>query len=157
MNGVIAELVTRFERGRLTRRQLIEGLTALVAASGASSAAGQSPGLQATGINHTSVLVTDLQRSADFYSRVFGLKTVSEDKPNKILRLGTGGTGVSSTLVSLRQQAPAGSIDHFAISVQGFNRENVTQVLKPHGLTPADNVEFGFHVKDPDGAVVQIV
>jgi catechol 2,3-dioxygenase-like lactoylglutathione lyase family enzyme len=157
MDRVIAELVTRFERGRLTRRQLIEGLAALVAASTASGAAAQTSGLQATGINHTSVLVTDLPRSADFYGRIFGLKTVSEDKPNKILRLGTGGSGVGSTLVSLRQQPPAGAIDHFAISVQGFTRDNVTQVLKQHGLTPADNVEFGFHVKDPDGAVVQIV
>ena len=158
MDGVIAELVNRFERGGLTRRQLIEGLSALVAAAGTSSiAAGQTAGLQATGINHTSVLVTDLQRSAEFYGRIFGLKTVSEDKPNRILRLGTGGSGVASTLVSLRQQAPAGTIDHFAISVQGFTRDSATQVLKQHGLTPADNVEFGFHVKDPDGAVVQIV
>ena len=157
MDGVITELVTRFERGRLTRRQLIEGLSALVAAGAASDAVGQTTGLQATSINHTSVLVTDLQRSATFYGNVFGLKTVSEDKPNKILRLGTGGSGVASTLVSLRLQPPAGSIDHFAISVQGFNRDTVTQVLKQHGLTPADNIEFGFHVKDPDGAVVQIV
>jgi catechol 2,3-dioxygenase-like lactoylglutathione lyase family enzyme len=158
MNGVIADLVNRFERGGLTRRQLIEGLSALVAAAGTSTqASAQASGLQATGINHTSVLVTDLPRSADFYARVFGLKTVSEDKPNKILRLGTGGSGVASTLVSLRQQAPAGTIDHFAISVQGFTRDSATQVLKQHGLTPADNVEFGFHVKDPDGAVVQIV
>jgi len=157
MDGVIAALVTRFERGRLTRRQLIEGLTVLVASGGTSSAAGQTTGLQATGINHTSVLVTDLQRSADFYGRIFGLKTVSEDKPNRILRLGTGGAGVASTLVSLRQQTPVGSIDHFAISVQGFTRDSVTQVLKEHAVTPADNIEFGFHVKDPDGAVVQIV
>ena len=157
MDGVIAELVTRFERGGLTRRQVVQALAALVAAGDASVAAGQTTGLLATGINHTSVLVTDLTRSADFYGRIFGLKTVSEDKPNKILRLGTGGSGVGSTLVSLRQQPPAGSIDHFAISVQGFNRDNVTQVLKQHGLAPADNVEFGFHVKDPDGAVVQIV
>ena len=157
MDGVIAELVTRFERGGLTRRQVVQALAALVAAGDASVAAAQTTGLLATGINHTSVLVTDLTRSADFYGRIFGLKTVSEDKPNKILRLGTGGSGVGSTLVSLRQQPPAGSIDHFAISVQGFNRDNVTQVLKQHGLAPADNVEFGFHVKDPDGAVVQIV
>jgi catechol 2,3-dioxygenase-like lactoylglutathione lyase family enzyme len=158
MDGAIAELVHRFERGGLTRRQLIEGLSALVAAAGMSPLAeAQTAGLQATGINHTSVLVTDLARSAEFYGRVFGLKTVSEDKPNKILRLGTGGSGVGSTLVSLRQQAPAGTIDHFAISVQGFTRDGTTQVLKQHGLTPADNVEFGFHVKDPDGAVVQIV
>ena len=158
MDGVIGELVNRFERGGLTRRQLIEGLSALIAAAGTSSiAAGQTTGLQATGINHTSVLVTDLQRSADFYTRVFGLMPVSEDKANKILRLGTGGTGVTSTLVSLRQQNPPGMIDHFAIGVQGFNRTTATETLKQHGLTPADNIEFGFHVKDPDGAVVQIV
>ena len=100
----ITELVTQFERGRLTRRQLIQGLGALVA-TGATSMAGvaQSSGLKATGIDHTSVLVSDLQRSADFYQRIFGLTPVSEDKANRILRLGAGGTGVDATLVSLRQ------------------------------------------------------
>jgi catechol 2,3-dioxygenase-like lactoylglutathione lyase family enzyme len=158
MDAIITDLVRRFEGGGLTRRQLVQGLSALVTAAAASTTAdAQNGGLQAMSINHTSVLVTDLQRSAEFYGRVFGLKPVSEDKPNKILRLGTGGSGVASTLVSLRQQNPPGTIDHFAIGVQGFNREAVTQVLKQHGLTPADNIEFGFHVKDPDGAVVQIV
>jgi catechol 2,3-dioxygenase-like lactoylglutathione lyase family enzyme len=158
MDVIISDLVTRFEHGGLTRRQLIQGLSALVAAgASASPAVAQAPKLQAMNINHTSVLVTDLQRSADFYTRVFGLMPVSEDKANKILRLGTSGTGVNSTLVSLRQQSPPGMIDHFAIGVQGFNRNTATETLKQHGLAPADNIEFGFHVKDPDGAVVQIV
>ena len=158
MDALISELVTRFERGGLTRRELIAGLSALLAAGSPSPpAAAQPGGLKATGIDHTSVLVTDLGRSAEFYQRVFGLRSVSEDKANRILRLGTGGTGVDSTIVSLRQQDPPGLIDHFAISVDGFNRDAVTQVLKQHGLTPAQNIEFGFHVKDPDGAVVQIV
>ena len=158
MDAVISDLVTRFERGGLTRRQLIQVLSALVAAGGtAAPADAQPPKLQAMNINHTSVLVTDLQRSADFYGRVFGLNPVSEDKANKILRLGTGGTGVNSTLVSLRQQNPPGLIDHFAIGLQGFSQNTATEVLKQHGLTPANNIEFGFHVKDPDGAVVQIV
>jgi catechol 2,3-dioxygenase-like lactoylglutathione lyase family enzyme len=158
MDEIITDLVNRFERGGLTRRQLIQGLSALVAAGAASApAAAQDAGLQATGIDHTSVLVTDLQRSAEFYRKIFGLTPVSEDKANRILRLGTGGTGVNSTLVSLRQQNPPGDIDHFAISVKGFNRDTVTALLKQHGLTPANNIEFGFHVKDPDGAVVQIV
>lgn len=159
MNAIITELVREFERGALTRRALIQGLSALVAA-GAASAQGapqSTAGLQATGINHTSVLVTNLQRSTEFYSRLFGLRPVSEDKANKILRLGMGGSGVANTLVSLRQQPPSGTIDHFALSVQGFNRASVTEVLKQHGLTPADNIEYGFHVKDPDGAVVQIM
>jgi len=158
MNAIVTELVSRFERGGLTRRELIQGLSALVAAAGAAApAAAQTSALQSMSINHASVLVGDLQRSAEFYGRIFGLKTVSEDKANKILRLGTGGSGVGSTLVSLRQQNPPGTIDHFAISVQGFNRERVTDALKPHGVTPAENIEYGFYVKDPDGAVVQIV
>jgi len=153
----IATLVSQFENGGITRRQLIQGLSALVSAAAGAPAVAQSTSLKSTAINHTSVLVADLQRSADFYGRVFGLKPVSEDAANKILRLGAGGSGVNATLVSLRQQNPPGLIDHFAISVEGFNRDAVTQMLKAHGLTPANNVEFGFHVKDPDGAVVQIV
>ena len=158
MNAHVVELVDRFERGALTRRELIHTLSALLAAgTTSSSAAAQASGLQATGINHTSVLVTDLPRAAEFYRRIFGLVPVSEDKPNRILRLGVGGAGVGSTLVSLRQQNPPGLIDHFAISVQNFNRDAVTGVLKQQGLTPQQTIEFGFHIKDPDGAVVQIV
>jgi catechol 2,3-dioxygenase-like lactoylglutathione lyase family enzyme len=158
MDAIITELVNRFERGGLTRRQLVQGLAALVAVGGTSSpSAAQNGGLQATGIDHTSVLVSDLQRSAEFYQRLFGLTPVSEDTANRILRLGAGGTGVGSTIVSLRQQNPPGLIDHVAISVERFNRDAVTQVLRQHGLTPDQNIEFGFHIKDPDGAVVQIV
>ena len=158
MDAVISELVNRFERGGITRRELIQGLSALVAATSASShAAAQGGGLKATAIDHTSVLVTDLQRSSEFYQRVFGLRPVSEDKPNRILRLGASGTGPGATLVSLRQQDPRGIIDHFAISVENFDRDAVTAILKQHGLTPSQNIEFGFHVKDPDGAVVQVV
>lgn len=158
MDAIITDLVDRFERGGLTRRQLIQGLSALAAAGGTSApAVAQSDGLTATAIDHTSVLVSDLQRSAEFYRRIFGLTPVSEDNANRILRLGVGGSGVGSTIVSLRQQNPPGLIDHFAISVELFNRDAVTQVLKRHGLTPDQNIEFGFHIKDPDGAVVQIV
>ena len=99
-----------------------------------------------------SILANDLQRSASFYQSVFGMTPVSEDKPNQSLRL-----GMKRTIVSLRHEGPSGVVDHFAISVENFNREAVTQQLKQHGLTPQQNVQFGFHIKDPDGAVVQIV
>ena len=159
MDATITELVRRFEHGGLTRRQLIQGLSALVAAGVTSPppSFAQTAGLKATVIDHTSVLVSDLQRSADFYRRIFDLTPVSEDKANRILRLGVGGAGAGKTVVSLRQQNPPGLIDHFAISVEKFNRDAVTQILKSHGLVPDQNIEFGFHVKDPDGAVVQIV
>src|SRR5215216_3549963 len=137
MESIVTDLVSRFERGALTRRQLIQAVSMLVAAP--SAAAAQAPGLQGTGIDHVSVLVTDLQRSAEFYQRVFGMKTVSEDKPNQILRLGG-----ERTIVSLRHEGTPGIVDHFAIKVASFDRDRVTEQLKLHGLTPQNNIEFGF-------------
>jgi catechol 2,3-dioxygenase-like lactoylglutathione lyase family enzyme len=144
----ISDLVTRFERGRLTRRELVQAL-ALVAGAGTAASAAT---LTAGSINHASVLVSDMPRSIDFYNRVFGLSVMNEDKPNKIARLGIEG----KVLVSLRVEAPAGLVDHFAIGVQNFNTDAVTRDLQAIGLAPRENLEFGFHVKDPDGANVQI-
>ena len=144
---LISNLLTRFEQGGLTRRELIQALAMVTVASGTASAAG----LQAGSINHVSILVSDLQRSIDFYRRVFGLSVVNEDKANQIVRLGVG-----KILVSIRHEPPAGLVDHFAIGVDRFDRESVTRDLKELGLTPLENLEFGFHVKDPDGVNVQI-
>jgi catechol 2,3-dioxygenase-like lactoylglutathione lyase family enzyme len=152
MDTIISDLVQRFETGGLTRRQLIQGLSMLVASGTRAAGAAQATGLRATGIDHVSILVNDLQRSSTFYQSVFGMTPVSEDKPNQILRL-----GAKKTIVSLRHEGPAGVVDHFAISVEDFNRETVTQRLATHGLTPQQNVQFGFYIKDPDGVVVQIV
>ena len=145
---LINDLVTDYERGRVTRRELIQTL-ALFAAAGASASAAP---LKSGSINHVSVLVSDMARSTEFYNRVFGLSVQNEDKANKISRLGIGG----KVLVSLRVEPPPGLVDHFAIGVEGFNREAVTKELQSMGLTPRENLEFGFHVKDPDGANVQI-
>lgn len=152
MEPVISELVTRYDRGTLSRRDLIRALALVAGGSAAAATPAPAATLKSATINHVSVLVTDMARSMEFYDRVFGLKLMSEDKANKIARLGTGG----KILVSLRVEPPPGVIDHFAIGVEGFNREAVTADLKGFGLEPRENIEFGFHVRDPDGAVVQV-
>ena len=148
MEQLVSDLVTRFERGRLSRRELITAL-AMVAAGGA---APQAASLKSGSINHASVLVSDMARSMEFYNRVFGLSLLSEDKAHRISRLGAGG----KVLVSLRVEPQPGTIDHFAIGVEGFNKEAVTRELQGMGLTPRENIEYGFYVDDPDGAHVQI-
>src|SRR5262245_5538211 len=100
METRIASLVEQFERGGLSRRELIKGLSLLVA-SGATAAQAQPASLRGTRIDHVSVLVSDMPRSAAFYQSVFGLTTLSEDKPNQILRLGR-----DRTIVSLRHEPP---------------------------------------------------
>src|SRR2546430_8939478 len=88
MERVILNLLTSFEKGTLTRRELMQGLTMIAAASGAASAAPlQTSVIKGARIDHVSIQVSDLQRSVQFYQRVFGFTVVSEDKPNEIVRL----------------------------------------------------------------------
>ena len=152
MHAVIDELVTRFDQGTLSRRDLLQGLTALAAASGAAPAAAQTTPFRATRIDHISVQVTDMARSVAFYEKIFGLKILSEDKDNEIVRM-----GVTKIIVSLHRKPPVGIVDHFAIAIDDFDREAVTAELAKHGLTAEQNLDYGFFVRDPEGIPVQIV
>jgi catechol 2,3-dioxygenase-like lactoylglutathione lyase family enzyme len=152
MEAIISDLLTRFEKGALTRRGLVQGLAMLTAASTESVAQVPNPGIQAAKIDHVSIQVSDLPRSVAFYQKMFGLTVVSEDKPNEIVRLGMG-----KALVSLHHKNPTGLVDHFAIGVEKFNKESVTRQLKERGANPEDNLDAGFHILDPEGISVQIV
>ena len=152
MEAAIAGLVQRFEQGAISRRELIQGLSALALAVAAPAAAQQASGLKATGLNHLGVLCSDVNRSTAFYVNALGMTLLSEDKPKGIARV-----GVKGTLISLRQAQPAGTVDHFAISVEGFNEEAMKRTLEQRGYAPSRDEESGFHVKDPDGANVQLV
>jgi catechol 2,3-dioxygenase-like lactoylglutathione lyase family enzyme len=150
MEAMIASLVNRFESGVLSRRGLIQALATLTAAGGAVQA--QDAGIKAATIDHVSIQVTDLPGSVAFYQKMFGLKVVSEDKPNEIIRL-----GVTKALVSLHHKSPFGVVDHFAIGVEKFNKDAVARELKVRGANPEDNLDAGFHIVDPQGIGVQIV
>lgn len=152
MEAIISKLVTRFEKGALTRRELIQGLAMLTAASGAAAAGLEDSGFKGAKIDHVSIQVSNLQRSIDFYQKMFGFSVVSQDKSNEIVRL-----GITKTLVSLHHKSPTGIVDHFAIGVDPFNKESVTRDLKQRGASPEENIDAGFHIKDPEGLSVQIV
>jgi catechol 2,3-dioxygenase-like lactoylglutathione lyase family enzyme len=152
MEAMIASLVGRYERGVLTRRGLIQGLAMLAAGGAASTAQAQDAALKGTKIDHISIQVSDLPRAVAFYEKTFGLTVLSEDKPNEIARLGAG-----KIIVSLHHKTPTGLVDHFAIGVENFNKESVTEKLKERGITPEENLDAGFHIKDPEGMNVQIV
>jgi catechol 2,3-dioxygenase-like lactoylglutathione lyase family enzyme len=152
MEVIISDLVNRFEKGALSRRGLIQGLAMLTAASGTASVGQAQEGLKGLKIDHISIQVSDLPRAIAFYEKIFGLTVMSEDKPNEISRLGAG-----KIIVSLHQENPTGLVDHFAIGVENFNKERVTAQLKALGLTAEENLDAGFHIKDPEGMSVQIV
>jgi glyoxylase I family protein len=151
MEPIISNLVERFEKGSLSRRDLVQGLAMLAAGTTAASAQ-QSVDFKNATIDHVSIHVADLQRSVDFYQKMFGFRVVSEEKPREIIRLGNGGI-----LVSLNHGKPAGIVDHFAIGIAQFDKDAVTRHLTARGATPLQGDYAGLHVKDPDGINVQVI
>ena len=150
MESIISDLLTRFEKGSLGRRELVRGL-AMLAASATAASAQEDLDFKSANIDHVSIQVADLQRSIAFYQKVFGFSVVSESQPLGIVRLGT-----DRTLVSLNRQSPAGIVDHFAIGVPHFSKESAARYLAQHGASSLDDPYAGLHVKDADGINVQI-
>jgi catechol 2,3-dioxygenase-like lactoylglutathione lyase family enzyme len=150
MESIISDLVTRFEKGSLSRRELVYGL-AILAASGTAAGAQEDLDFKGADIDHVSIHAADMQRSVEFYQKMFGFSVVSEDRPGGIIRLGN-----TKVLVSLNRGGPAGIVDHFAIGIPRFSRESAGRYLTQRGATPLEGDYAGLHVKDPDGVNVQI-
>ena len=150
MEHVISNLLGRYESGRLSRRELIQGLAMLTVAGGTASA--EDTGFKAASINHVSIQVSDMNRSAEFYMRAFGLPKRVAANPSSI-RLGVG-----PSHLTLRQEKPSGNVDHFCLGIDKFNHESVVRDLKARGVSPEpdETTPQGFHVKDPDGFRVQL-
>jgi catechol 2,3-dioxygenase-like lactoylglutathione lyase family enzyme len=151
MESIISDLVTRFEKGSLSRRELVRGLAMLAAGGTAAATAQEAIDFKTADIDHVSIQVADLQRSVDFYQKMFGFSVISQDQPHGIIRLGN-----TRTLVSLNHESPAGIVDHFAIGIPRFTRESAENYLKQRGATPLNDPFAGLHIKDPDGINVQI-
>jgi len=149
MELIISKLLSGYEKGQLSRRDLISGL-ALLAAGGTASAAQDEIAFKDATIDHISIHVADLQRSIEFYQKMFGFSVVSRADP-EIVRLGNG-----RILVSINHGPPAGVIDHFALGIPRFNTETGGRYFTERGATPLQGDYAGFHIKDPDGINVQI-
>ncbi len=154
MEHFIADLLSQFERGRITRRQLIQGLalTGVAASAVAAAPAPEGGVLKAVGVNHLSYSVPDYKKTRDFYADLFGMQVRGDDGAQCTLAFG-------DTFIVVRKTEQADRkayLDHFAISIEDFNKESVEGLLKARGLQPTPDGERSFHVKDPDGFDLQI-
>ena len=92
MSRAIDGLLTDYETGRLSRRDLVLTLAALAAAP--LPIAAQSPALKPRTLNHVSLIVSDLDRSVAFYQRVFGLGVKSKQTGGVNLAVGDQFLGI---------------------------------------------------------------
>jgi catechol 2,3-dioxygenase-like lactoylglutathione lyase family enzyme len=93
------------------------------------------------------VRVTDLNRSRDFYQKLLGLPVTSQDSGSCFLDVGP------DFLTLFR--GSSGELDHFCLSVEGYDVETAVKRLSENGQKPrrtANRVYF----PDPDKLTVQL-
>jgi catechol 2,3-dioxygenase-like lactoylglutathione lyase family enzyme len=179
MEAVIAGLLADFEKGTMTRRQLIQSLSlAAVAAApgGAATAQTASTIPAATGpaafktvwLDHISYAVSDYRKSTAFYRDLMGWEIRNDDgKQQCTMKIGDIGEIIIRNRrepgANAAAQTPApvtGVINHVSYGIDKWNTEAVKAELETRGLKPrpdmvGDNFK-SFHVKDPDGWDLQI-
>jgi len=153
------ELVGRFEKGLISRRELVAGILALATRPSEAAQAAAAKPLQVSGIDHVALRVSDVQRSAKFYKELFGATVRSESASSVFLDVGNDwvalfGRGVAST--SFGSTEPG--VDHISFhSVNARSAEDRMRVLREHGLDPTSPPGSGrVYFKDPDGVILQL-
>jgi catechol-2,3-dioxygenase len=158
MEHIINRLLQEFERGKITRRQLIQTLAFTATAASTAGTAEAAAPANATYINHVSMQVADYTKTRDFYSGLFGMK-VTEDDGKTQCRLTFGDNILITRNASSRPGGKAG-VDHIAYTLANWDTDKtvkpaVEAELKRRGLN-IRTTEGSFHVQDPDGFEVQM-
>jgi catechol 2,3-dioxygenase-like lactoylglutathione lyase family enzyme len=158
MEDIVTGLLDQFERGKISRRNLVQGLTAgmavaAVAAPALGAAAPAGKGFKAVSVNHISYRVKDYGRTRDFYADLLGMHVSGDNGKQCDLSFG-------NTFMIPRQgrdaNAPSPLVDHIAYTIENWDKKAVEAELRRRGHEPRVDTEDSFHIKDPDGFDVQI-
>lgn len=162
----IDALFDQYDRGRMTRRGLMQALAMLALPAkvlGAQAAADSAPIVRGLGVNHVGLLVSDIERSYAFYHRLFGVKKGWLAKNN--------GSGVHldfpTGYISVDSEAGQKSaITHFSISVDHTDQDSAKRLAdkinqelpdaKAKAAFQANDGVSTVNLVDPDGFHVQI-
>jgi len=165
MTEAISILVQQFQNGRLSRREVVTALAALFAATTEGAAQTPTAPVAARTLNHVSISVTDIKRSAEFYQSLFGMRIISQQGTgNNPIAGGEGSVinlapGAGPEFIGIYQGKPVGDIGHFCLGVQKFDADRVLAALTSRGVkasirTRGQSREI--FLTDPDNISVQL-
>lgn len=156
MEQIIDNLLNDFERGRMSRRQLIQSLAAgALAGSAAPALAAEPRKLKAISVNHIVYEVPDYARTRDFYSDLLGMKVSQDTGTQCYLEFGD----TLLTARKIRQPGAKPYINHICYTLDDWDEDAVEAELRRRGLEPRSDMGGGaksFHIRDPDGYDVQV-
>lgn len=166
MSGAIEQLLAKYEGGGISRRDLGVALTALMLSPSRTSAQPRTPPVAVRTLNHVSISVSDVDRSVDFYQRLFGMRVISrEGTPGNPIAGGGGGVvvnlapGPGPEFIGIYRGNEKPSIGHFCLGVQNFDAERALKALADQGVkarmrTRGESKEI--FLTDPDNISVQL-
>lgn len=132
-------------RMQTSRRQF---LAASIAAPALAQAAAPTGLFTPFEVNHVALRVRSLADSEAFYRGTFGAPGIIFERPGqRYMRMG-------KNFVALFERGEP-AMDHFAISIRGYDADEVEATAKREGLNPRRSSAF-VYVHDPDGIELQI-
>ena len=171
MELAISRLLAEFEKGILSRRQLVQALAMLAVAPAAAAlpelarSEPHPPGAawKTVWLDHISFQVADYRRSATFYSSLMGWRVTEDTGSEAVLDInGRGGIIIRNFPKGERPPTTGATavVDHISWGVEPWDTDAVKRELDKRKLNPEpdmDDTGFrSFHVKDPDGWDLQI-
>jgi catechol 2,3-dioxygenase-like lactoylglutathione lyase family enzyme len=111
------------------------------------------------------LFVSDPKRSLEFYQGLFGMPVQARQGNSALLRIGPGPQYLALAAAGPNRKP---GIDHFCITVEGFDAGQALRILADHGVTRSDAAgplkawtrmrgeTLEFYVGDPDGIVIQL-
>ena len=148
MIQTIDAVLSKFENGKMTRRQLVLSLAAVAAAAAQSGP--QKDGFRSVSINHITVKVPDLQRTSNFYQEFFEMPLKQHSAKTHILGVG------DSCFFGIEQGDGQARVDHFDFGIAGFDADAIRAKLTKLNLKFDSNSKESFKFHDPDGFLVQV-
>ena len=171
----IDRLIDQYDRGTISRRQLLKGMfvltaTALGAGEGAVAVKAAAPAIApALAINHVHVNVSDLKRSEEFYVAVLGA-TLRERGDGITTMVLPGSTKTSGCWLSLTSvdgaigraegNLKAGTYYHAGIAVDMTDPKRIAADVRkmfPNIKIPDATRTDQMNIYDPDGLRVQLM
>ncbi|HVD60363.1 MAG TPA: VOC family protein [Gemmatimonadaceae bacterium] len=151
----LENLVTQYDRGGLTRRQLLQGLLALSVGAEmrfTRSVPDAAPVFKTRTINHVTLYSAEVARSKAFYQSLTGAPVRDEGKDFCELRLERSFLGLYAA-----ESGRKPGFDHFCFGVDDYEPNRAFSALKAVVPDAQPVLESGdqVYVHDPDGVLVQ--
>jgi catechol 2,3-dioxygenase-like lactoylglutathione lyase family enzyme len=155
-------LVVQYERGALTRRELVTALAALCLPSvlDAAQAPPPAPGpIPISGVDHLAFRVSNLKRSTAFYQQHLGGRVRSQSSNAVFLDIGSHWLALFARgAASTGYEATQPGVDH--ISFHSTKHRTLDQrmgALRARGLNPVSPPGSSrVYFRDPDGIILQL-